>query len=167
MMGVYFERVSWISGIALFLALLLTLWPTRTRVKIAAILWCVGGISIYGLTAYSTFLQSAIAFSFSSRPDFPLLAWLIPALIVSVPLTGAILLFPWIGKSRAMNIAKIIFLIVWPLLMLLMTMPAWRHGMKRSFFSPEWICYVVLWFRIRELMPQSSPDSTLESTRPK
>lgn len=148
-MQVYNMRVSWVSGIAFFIAFILTFWPSRTRLTVASILWVIGVFAITGLSAYGQFEQGGIAYAFGAPSSgFPLFAWLLPLLSIVFAMAESILLFPWIEQERALGLGKILFLIVVPAYLLFASLPYIRFGFP---IGISWLGFPLLWFRIREL----------------
>ena len=149
-MQVYFMRVSWVSGIAFFAAFLLTFWPSRARMTIAAALWSIGMLSIAGLSAYDMFLRGGIAYAFSASGGFPLFAWLIPLLGLALALTESVFLFPQMQQERALRLGRVLWLAGVPAFVLLTSLPYMRQGVWQFPLGIQWLGYPLLWFRIRE-----------------
>ncbi len=150
-MGVYYERVSWISGTALLIAFLLTFWPNRTRILIAAALWSFGMLITAGLSAYDAFLRGGIAYAFNASSGFPLGGLLIPMASLALAAAQSLLLFPVVSQNRALFLGKILLLVIWPALILLQWLPQQsRHSFHFFPFGTLWLGYPLLWFRIRE-----------------
>lgn len=144
-------RVSWVSGIAFLIAFVLTFWPSRQRMTIAAALWAVGMLSFTGLTAYDLFLRGGIAYAFSSpSSDFPLFAWLVPLVSLGLAITESVLLFPQVPQDRALRVAKVLFLAVVPTFIVLTSLPYMQPGLWQFPLGMHWLGYPLLWFRIRE-----------------
>jgi hypothetical protein len=156
MMQVYYNRVGWISGIAFFGAFLLTFWPSRLRMVVAAVLWTIGMLTITGLIAYSQSMQGAIAHAFNSSRAFPLFGWLAPLISIVLAVIECVLLFPWVKQKRALDVGKILFLAVVPAFLVLFAIPSWRESFSPFPLGIQWLGYPLLWFRIRERQPPHS-----------
>lgn len=156
-MGVYYARAAWITGIAFFVAFLLTLWPNRFRILTAAILWDVGMLANQGILAYDTFLRGGIAYAFNTSGGFPVFGYLFPLVNLTLALWLSALLFPGVSQARALFVGKILLLVVWPAFVLLQWWPQQSRGGLHFFpLGTMWLIYPVLWFRIRELIGNRS-----------
>lgn len=152
MMSVYYDRVSWISGIAFIAAFLLTLWPSKTKLSAAGVLWFVGALAEHGLSAFSMYVQGGISFAFSTSSGFPLFALVLPLLSLSSVVTAGVMLLPRISKERARKSALCIFLVVLPVVVVVPWLTYLHQGMHRFPFGIGWLGLPLLWFRIRELI---------------
>lgn len=150
MMQVYWMRVNWISGIAVFVAFVLTFWPSRFRMIIAATLWATGILAIVGLRAYDFLLRGGIGYAFSATTGFPLYAWLIPLISLLLAITECVLLFPWIPQQGALRIGTFLFLTLVPAFYVFQSLQFSPPGHWRFPLGFEWVGYPLLWFRIRE-----------------
>jgi hypothetical protein len=160
MMQIYYMRVSWISGIAFFLAFLLTFWPSRSRMTVGAALWMVGILSITGMSAYNMFQGGSISYAFSPSGNFPLFGWLIPLVSLLLAITESILLFPWISQELAIRLGRVLFLVIVPAFVLLTSLPYIHQGGFWQFpLGISWLGYPLLWFRIREKQDDRSKRS--------
>ena len=157
MMQAYYVRISWVSGFAFLTAFFLTFWPSRSRMTFAAVLWSAGTLAIAGFSAYSMFLRGGIAYAFSSSGGFPLFAWLIPLVELSLAVTESILLFPQIPQEQALRLGRVLFLTVVPVIVFLVSLPQMMESHFWRFpLGIEWLGLPLLWFRIRE----NSSDQT-------
>jgi hypothetical protein len=151
MMSVYYDRVSWISGVAFLVAFVITLWPSRKTICLASILWAVGSLADAGLSAFSMYAQGGISFAFSTHGGFPLFALVLPLLSLSSIVSAGVLLLPRVSKEKARKGALVIFLIALPLVVVVPWLAYFRQGMHRFPFGIGWLGMPLLWFRIREL----------------
>lgn len=149
-MQLYLLQVGWLSGISFFVAFLLTFWPSRLRLRIAAVLWMVGVLAVTGLSAYSMFLQGSMAHAFAPQGRLPIFAWLVPLLWLLLTLVECLLLLPIVSQPTALRAGKFLFLIVVPVFMVVIALPGWRYGGAHFPIGIEWLGYPLLWFRIRE-----------------
>ncbi|MBI5773120.1 MAG: hypothetical protein HZA89_05165 [Verrucomicrobia bacterium] len=157
MMQVYYQRVDWISGLALFAAFLLTFWPSRRRLSVAAVLWVVGSFAIHGIRGYDMLSRGGIAYA-SSPPSssFPLFSWFIPLSSLVMVTAASALLATQFEQKKALKLGRILFLVIWPTLTLLLALPEWLQAGERHPLGIRWplglgwIGTPLLWFRIRE-----------------
>lgn len=139
---------SWVQGVAWTAALFLSVWPTRKRLGIAALLWFVGSLVASGTHGYSLIAGVAFMTSFSSRP-FPLSAILFPLVSFGLIWIEAALLRPSVRKETAMRVGRILLLGVSPALQLLPSVISISRGVFQSPLDAEWLAPVLLWFLIR------------------
>ncbi len=150
MMLVYYMRVTWVSGLAFLVAFILTFWPSRHRMIAAAIFWTIGIFAISGFHAYDMFARGAIGSAFSSSGPFPLFSWLVPVGSLGLAFTESVLLFPWIPRERALRIGRVIFLIILPPCLILLSLSSRTKDFWPFPLGVSALGYPLLWFRIRE-----------------
>ncbi|MCD4653233.1 hypothetical protein K8T06_04800 [bacterium] len=136
----------WIIEIAFFAAFLITFWPTRKCLSLAAVLWTVGIFSMTGPWVYYIFFTNRYEQNqFYSRSPL-LLVWILPLSLLLVSIVQSGLLFPFIQKERALRVGKIFFLLVIPFIYFLYS----RFYNFDYMALTIWFGASVLWFRIRE-----------------
>jgi len=126
-----YSSCIFINGLALFVAFLLAFKENPRHTTCAAILWIISIISIGGYCYSYSLLNGKI--------------------LALLALSGAasVLLFPWVSRRVAMPLAKILFLVITPPLLLLLSAPT--LGSSYQFpLGASYVGYTMLWFRIRE-----------------
>ena len=139
----------WVGGIVLFLAFLLTFWPARLAMIVAAVLWTIGILSTTFWQAFLLFHDGLMASAFTSEP-VPLVSWLLPVITIVVVLAESTLLFPWVLQKRALCVGRILFLVVAPAVFIFTSVANMGFRFYQFPLGASWLAYPLLWFRIRE-----------------
>ncbi len=140
---------------AFFTAFVLTFWPNRVRLVLAAILYGIGIIVCLSPYAYAHFAKGA-TWTFGR---FPVLEWLWPILLLCFAFAATLLLWPVIPQKIALKCGMALFFIIAPILMFLKLLPDYlQFHQQLGPLDLTWLLYAILWFRIREAsQKQKSP----------
>ncbi len=146
------------ASVALSVAFILTLWPSRGRLATSAVLYVIGllsGIifSVYFTGGFARIMSGLSRTNADSSPVLVLLAGLLrPALAVVYALGAAALLWPSIPQEKAIRLGKLLHLALGlPTAALTGLCPL---SPVASAFGVGWLVYALLWFRIRENYPR-------------
>ncbi len=148
-------RVTGIAAsVALGIAFILTLWPSRGRLAASAVLYAIGFLSgitfsVYFTGGFAWTVSGLSPMSVDSSPVLVLLVGLLrPMLAVGYSLGAVALLWPSIPQEKALRLGKLLHLTVGlPAAGLAGLCPL---STVASAFGVGWLAYVLLWFRIRE-----------------
>ena len=149
------DSYSWtslIGGLPIFLAFLLSFSKNHRRTVCASTMWVIGSITLSSAHIFYYLQDSNGHFGIGSDTKLFCVKLLVVSLAV---LTGieSVLLFPWVNKCMAMRLGKILFLIVTPTLLLLLSVLTIYPSFPMHWTFPLGAGSVgsaVLWFRIRE-----------------
>ena len=129
-------RAGLLASAVFFVAFILTLWPSRRQVSIAAVLYCAGIFINMGAFAYYSWLTVRMAG----------LIW--PVWAIAYAAGAAILLWPSILQKKALTFGKILHLVFG---LIPMTVQAVHMTpFYATTFEVFWFIYALLWLRIRE-----------------
>jgi hypothetical protein len=142
------------ASVALTVGFVLTLWPSRGRLAVSAVLYVIGllsGIifSVYFTGGFAWIMSGLSRMNADSSPVLMLLVGLLrPALAVVYALGAAALLWPSIPQGKAIRLGKLLHLALGlPAAALAGLCPL---SPVASAFGVGWLVYALLWFRIRE-----------------
>lgn len=151
--------IYWFSGIAYLVAFLFTLWPSRTRLNLAAVFWAFGALTPAGFMVFRLKDFHLMEVVLLSHNPIPILWWLSPILDLFCFVIAGYLLLPRVSKAAARKGALWIFLVVMPV-MIILRWPATDNSSRFTFpFNLTWLGVPLLWFRIRELRDSDRPDA--------
>lgn len=144
------ERAAVVGSLALISAFMLTLWPGKRRLTVAAVLYGVGVLASMAPSIYHGFLLVRISYGLTDSDPNPIaLVWLIwPLWAVSYPVAAAALLWPSIPQEKALRWGKFLHIAIGlppMLIQILSTSPVYAKA-----FGLSWVAYTVVWFCIRE-----------------
>jgi hypothetical protein len=154
MLILYVQRMSWIPGIALPVAFILTFWSGRIIWRLAAALYSVGTLVSIGLMAYISiffiWMNYHLTDAPSAHPAVLVIALPLPIGTVLYALGAVVLLWPGISQEKALRFGKILHLIVLPLLISIMIVADFLSFQGQVYSELGWLVYALLWFRVRE-----------------
>ena len=166
MLMLYMQWMSWIPGITLPAAFILTFWSGRITCRLAAILYGVGMLVSVGLGAYVRiffiWMNYHLTDAPSANPAVLVAAFPLPIATVLYALGAVALLWPGIPQEKALCLGKILHLIIMPLLISIMIVGAFFGSQGEAYSELGWLIYPFLWFRIRESYLAFFWDSNLE-----
>jgi hypothetical protein len=142
-----------IALVTFFAAFVLTLWPSRVRTAVAAILYAIGTWVSLGILARNYFVVVRINYglSDSGSANTAALFWLLlPIMAVVYALAAPALLWPAIPQPKAMRYGKALHLVFVPLLALTMFVAIYTSAHGYLSDQLKWLVYGLMWFRIRE-----------------
>ena len=132
---------------AFFAAFVLTFWPGKIRLKLAAVLYGIGIISSPSPYFYFCFVHGAT----NPFAPLPILGWLWPILFLCFAIAAALLLWPVVSPNVAFKCGIVLFFVIAPVLIVLKMLPEYfRHHGPMFLFDFTWLVYAIVWFRIHE-----------------
>jgi hypothetical protein len=152
-----------VAATAFFTSFALTFGSGRRNSTAAAIFYSIGILVSTGLSAYFRFFRGS-AWPFAR---FPTLGWLMPILLFCFGIAAVALLWPSIPQKTATRLAMFLFIVVYPILILIRMLPDILQLHHRISFDLTWLVYAVLWFRVRDgyaRMEKSNPGNSPQTS---
>ena len=110
MLMLYAQRMSWIPGIVLPVAFILTFWSGRIICRLAAALYIVGTLVSIGLGAYISIVFIWMNYHLTDAPSVNpavlVVALPLPVGTVLYALGAVVLLWPGIPQEKALRLGK-------------------------------------------------------------